>query len=174
MGLPARSSALRISPAYLASSSPNSSTRTGPPRKTFKRCAFASARALLPTPYQSSYSDTEDTQISAPDSTAFENRSRTLSEARLISTMHALVSSRYSIARFSIETLAPLRAWLLSAHLQQWLALQPVHRRKPFLEIRNHWFQQNTLGDPAHAHSIALEAEFARQAHRLAAPIPKQ
>ena len=49
-----------------------------------------------------------------------------------------------------------------------------VHLGKPFIEIRDDWLEQNSLGHPTDSHPIAGHAECPWQANRLAAPVPEQ
>src|SRR6266478_1339380 len=94
IGFPIRSSEARTPPASRASSSSKPRTRTGPARKVARSSAFSFGRALLATPYQSSYKTTVETQTRAPAWTALSNRARTDAGSPLFSAMQELVSSR--------------------------------------------------------------------------------
>src|SRR5260370_22421592 len=117
MGLAIPFKRSRSSAVHGESSPHNSSTRTGPATNIVKRKVFAPVWALFATPYQSSYSDTDATHTCSPDSTAFENRLRTGSDVRLISAIHAFVSSKYPIADVSVKNLPARRRRLCPAPL---------------------------------------------------------
>src|SRR5215472_1363522 len=74
----------------------------------------------------------------------------------------------------SIEELPALRSRLFPAALQQVIPAESVHRRKPFLYVRNHGLQQDALRHSPYSHLFSLKPEFPRQPHGLAAPVPKQ